>query len=107
MRPLPAFLKVFRLGLLEWRILFEDSVNIRNERLIFLRSWEMNLGEAVTNLPRTASRFMGFVTASGQVHFPMNAEKKTHSLIELLLWRGMHNIICTVPKRTTSIMQSL
>ena len=41
--------------------MLEDIVNIRNECLIFLHSWEMNLGEAVTNLPRTASRFTGFV----------------------------------------------
>ena len=47
-----------------------DIVNIRNECLIFLHSWEMNLGEAVTNLPRTASRFTGFVTCLAQVHFP-------------------------------------
>ena len=30
--------------------MLEDIVNIRNECLIFLHSWEMNLGEAVTNL---------------------------------------------------------
>ena len=56
-------------------ILLEDIVNIRNECLIFLRSWEMNLGEAVTNLPRTASRFTGFVPHPSS--FPTNAEKKT------------------------------
>ena len=36
--------------------MLEDIVNIRNECLIFLHSWEMNFGEAVTNLGRTASR---------------------------------------------------
>ena len=50
--------------------MLEDIVNIRNECLIFLHSWEMNLGEAVTNLPRNASRFTGFVTCLTQVHFP-------------------------------------
>ena len=44
---------------------------------MFLHSLEMNLGEAVTNLQRTASRFTGFVTCLAQVYFPMNAEKKT------------------------------
>ena len=29
--------------------MLEDIVNIRNECLNFLHSWEMNLGEAVTN----------------------------------------------------------
>ena len=81
MRPLPAYFrenfKCFCLGLLELSFLFEDIVNIRNKRLIFLRSWEMNLVVAVTNLPRTASRFTGFVTCLIHVHFPMNAEKKT------------------------------
>ena len=64
--------------------LFEDIVNIRNERLIFLRSWEMNLGEAVTNLPRTAKQFTGFVTCLTQVHFPMNAEKR-HSFLKRIV----------------------
>ena len=50
--------------------MLEDIVNIRNECLIFLHSWEMNLGDAVTNLPRTALRFTGFVTCLTQVHFP-------------------------------------
>ena len=49
--------------------MLEGIENIRNECLIFLHSWEMNLGEAVANLlichvPRPSS-------------FPMNAEKKT------------------------------
>ena len=82
MRPLPAYVrenfKSFLSGTLRIKFfLFEDIVNIRNERLIFLCSWEMNLGEAVTNLPRTASWFTGFVTCLTQVHFSMNAEKKT------------------------------
>ena len=41
--------------------MLEDIVNIRNECLIVLHSWEINLGEAV---PSPTS-------------FPMNAEKKT------------------------------
>ena len=49
--------------------------------LFFCVDGKMNLGEAVTNLPRTASRFTGFVTCLAQVHFPINAEKEdTHSL---------------------------
>ena len=82
MRPLPAYLrenfKSFLSGAFRIKFfLFEDIVNIRNECLIFLRSWKMNLAEAVTNLPRNASRFMGFVTCLTIVHFPMNAEIKT------------------------------
>ena len=54
MRPLQAYFrekfKRFLSGALRIKC-FEDVVNIRNERLIFLRSWEMNLGEVVTNLP--------------------------------------------------------
>ena len=64
MRSLPAYLREnFKscLRLLE-KVVLEDIVNIRNERLIFLRSWELNFVEAVINLPRTASRFTGFVT---------------------------------------------
>ena len=62
--------RIFSLGLLEKGFMLEDIVNIRNECLIFLHSWEMNLGEAVTNLPRTALRFRGFVTCLTQVHLP-------------------------------------
>ena len=57
-----ANFRFFFLGLLEKGFMLVDIVNIRNECIIFLHSWEMNLGEAVTNLPRTASRFTGCVT---------------------------------------------
>ena len=73
MRSLLAFsrenFRIFSMGLLGKGFMLEDIVNIRNECLIFLHSWEMNLGEAVTNLLRTASRFTGFVTCLTQVHF--------------------------------------
>ena len=46
----------------------------------FLRSWEMDLGETVTNPPKTASRFTGFVTCLTQVHFPWT-QKKRHSFL--------------------------
>ena len=46
--------RIFSLGLLEKGFILEDIVNIRNECLIFLLSWEMNFGVSVTNLPRTA-----------------------------------------------------
>ena len=39
------------------------------------------LGEAVTNLPRTASRFTGFVTCLAQVHFQYLRKKDIHSLM--------------------------
>ena len=53
--------RMFSLWLLEKEFMLEDIVNIRNECLIVLHSWEMKLGEAVTNLPRTTSRFTGVV----------------------------------------------
>ena len=71
----------FSLGLLEKGFQLEDIVNIRNECLIFLHSWEMNLDEAVTNLPRTASRFTGFVTCLTKVHFQWT-QKKRHSFLK-------------------------
>ena len=59
MMPFAAYLrenfKRFCLELLEKSFLLEDIVNIKNECLISLRSCNA-VGEAVTNLPRTASR---------------------------------------------------
>ena len=56
-----------------WSILLTKSILkwcIHLSRSLFKYSWEMNLGEAVTNLSTTASRFTGFVTCPTQVHIP-------------------------------------
>ena len=84
MMSLPAFsrenFRIFFSGALRKGFMLADIVILRNECLIFLHSWEMNLGEAVTNLPRNASRFTGFVTCLTQVHFPWTQKKDTNSL---------------------------
>ena len=69
------FQNVFFSAFRESTFLLEDIVNIRNKCLIFLRSWEMNLGEAVTNLPRTAA-VHGICHVPRPSSFPMNAEKR-------------------------------
>ena len=98
MRSLLAYSKenfrIFSLGLLEKGFMLEYIVNIRNECLIFLHSWEMNLGEAVTYLPRTALRFTGFVTCLTQVHFPWT-QKKRHSFLKYVLLHHSPTYTCT------------
>ena len=89
MRPLPAYCRenfksYFFSGAFRIKFfLFENIVNIRNEPLIFLLSWEMNFGETVTNLPRTVSRFTEFVTCLTQVLFP-SMQRKRHSFLKWL-----------------------
>ena len=89
MRPLPAYLREnFKSFFFVWglrkKFLLEDIVNIRNECLTFLHSWEMKLGEVVTYLPRTASRFTGFVTCLTLVHFPRTQKKDTYKMYSLI-----------------------
>ena len=51
----------------------------------------MNLGEGVTNLPRTSSRFMGFVTCLTQVHFPW-MQKKSPSFLNYAHYHSIHTL---------------
>ena len=63
--------------------MLEDIVNIRNECLIFLHSWEMNLGEALSiksSDNRCAVHGM-CPSASPKFHFPWTQKKDTIKLV--------------------------